>query len=305
MREQFQEHQFSPESRRLIGIAQEICDRYAAQGYDLSLRQLYYQGVAANHWPSTERSYKNLGNLLNDARLAGLIDWAIIKDRTRAQVENAHWASPAEILRSAADCFQLDKWVDQPKWVIVLVEKQALEGVLIPVCRELDVPFLANRGYASASAFYELGERIARCRRSRNQACHVLYLGDHDPSGLDMGRDVQARLELFSRGPVYFERLALNLAQVEEFGPPPNPAKLTDSRAVGYVIAFGDESWELDALAPEVLARLVRGAILARRDDDHWRAALARERGMVRALDRMADQFEESREELRKEDEGE
>lgn len=138
-----------------------------SKAYDLSLRQLYYQLVSRQPlsftWSNTEQNYKRLGTIINDARNAGLIDWAHIKDRGRETVENSHWTTPGEILYSAARSFRIDTWIDQPNYVAVMVEKQALEGVLAPVCRDLDIAFTANKGYASGSLMYEFGSSRRRC----------------------------------------------------------------------------------------------------------------------------------------------
>jgi hypothetical protein len=136
-----------------------------------------------------------------------------------------------------------------------MVEKQALEGVLIPVCREWDVPFTANKGYSSSSAMHEAGKRIYNRFREEKKVT-IIYLGDHDPSGIDMTRDVEERLRLFAEcSPddeftVNVQRVALNMDQVRAMHPPENPAKLTDSRANEYIRKFGHSSWELDASNP-------------------------------------------------------
>ena len=88
----------------------------------------------------------------------------------------------------------------------------------------------------------------------------LIYLGDHDPSGLDMSRDITERLELFGAD-VTLRRIALNFDQVERYSPPPNPAKVTDSRAEGYIRRFGHSSWELDALPPQVIDKLITDEI--------------------------------------------
>jgi hypothetical protein len=131
-----------------------------------------------------------------------------------------------------------------------------------------------------------------RMIRRRGQPTTVLHLGDHDPSGVDMSRDIEDRLSLFG-APVRFKRIALNMAQVEEHQPPPNPAKLTDSRSGPYVAEFGDESWELDALSPTVLAGLIEGEIRERLDGPAWLAAEATEQEGRDGLAKVADRYEE------------
>lgn len=279
MKEQFIEKRFGSEALGMIAKITSILAEYVQAGYDLSLRQLYYQLVSRNIIENTERSYKNVGNLVSDARMTGLIDWDVIKDRGREMVSNPHWESPADILQTVASQYRVDRWDNQPCYVEVMVEKQALEGVLIPVCREWDVPFTANKGYSSSSAMYEASKRFLK-RAEQDKTLYVLYLGDHDPSGIDMTRDVDERLDLFLKvslgrnsnedGGCNVKRLALNMPQVEELQPPENPAKITDSRAASYISRFGRSSWELDAIEPRRLAELVRGAIEPLIDKTEW-----------------------------------
>jgi hypothetical protein len=89
----------------------------------------------------------------------------------------------------------------------------------------------------------------------------VIHLGDHDPSGIDMSRDIEDRLYTFAGPGVRFIRIALNMDQIEQYQPPPNPAKMSDARANKYVEEYGDESWELDALPPEVLDELINDEV--------------------------------------------
>lgn len=118
------------DARDIIRQANEICADYAAQGYDLTLRQLYYQFVSKALLPNRQQSYKRLGDIINQARLAGLMDWNYITDRTRNLQSLGHWRTPGEIIRSAANSFALDKWSDQPIRVEVWVEKEALAGIV-------------------------------------------------------------------------------------------------------------------------------------------------------------------------------
>jgi hypothetical protein len=337
MKEKFIEKKFLDKSAQLIATAIKICDDYRRQGYTLTLRQLYYQLVSKNIVPNTEQSYDRVGSLINDARLAGLVDWSMIEDRGRDTSFNNHWQNPAQFMDSVAPQYAIDTWRGQQNYVEIMVEKQALEGVLEPVCRRLDIGFSANKGYSSSSTMYETGKRLRRIflgqgdykdyklydafnysalgygtggnhelfdyenteieyeetekaeeLYSKSQdsdkyedmmaydkfCCdaaiklmkphpnggrnvHIIYFGDHDPSGIDMTRDVDDRLRLFSGCNINVIRLALNMDQVRQYNPPTNPAKLTDGRAKGYIAKYGPSSWELDALTPEVLDNLV------------------------------------------------
>lgn len=286
MKEKFVDKTFSPESEATIVQLNRIISDYAAKGYRLSLRQLYYQMVARDLVENTLQSYKRMGDLVSNARLAGRIDWEMIEDRNRETITPPMWSSPDQIVEAAAAQFAIDRWQDQAWHIEVMVEKAALEGVLIPVCRRLGIRFTANRGYSSSSTMYETGKRLERMSGIHGKRICILYLGDHDPSGIDMTRDVLDRLNLFSGGYqlVEVQRLALNYDQVEALHPPENPAKTTDSRAAKYIAEFGESSWELDAVSPEQLAQLVTEAVVSLRDEDAWQHALAAEDAMRKEL---------------------
>ncbi len=296
MKEQYITKRFESASVAMIETINQILADYQSQGYDLSLRQLYYQLVSKNLVPNTERSYKNVGSLVSDARLAGLIDWNVIKDRGREMTRNPHWDSPRDIIDACAKQFRVDRWENQAEYVEVMVEKQALEGVLEPVCREWDVPFTANKGYSSSSALYEAGKRILE-HLANDKKVTIIYLGDHDPSGIDMSRDVMDRVEMFAEASKFsaelvVNRIALNMEQVRKFNPPENPAKITDSRAKGYISKFGKSSWELDAIEPRRLAALVTKAIKDCLDMDAWEKSGDRQEEGREWISKMADSYE-------------
>ena len=285
MREKFIDKKFKDSTLDVIAHANKIILEYAAQGFVLTLRQLYYQFVARDLLRNTQRNYKRLMSIVSNGRLAGMIDWNAIEDRTRELGSVSHWSNPEQIIQSAAEGFRIDKWETQPYRVECWIEKEALVGVVERICTELDIAWFACRGYVSQSEQYDAGKRFARYNRAAKygQEVIVLHLGDHDPSGIDMTRDNDERLQMFSRdrftqdAAVTIRRLALNEDQVEQYDPPPDPAKFTDSRYEGYVERFGTESWELDALEPQVLQDLVRDATLEYRDEDLWDAAVERE----------------------------
>ena len=166
------------------------------------------------------------------------------------------------------------------------MEKDALIGIVEQISDKLDVACFSCRGCTSQSELWGAAMRLKRrCDAGRHAV--LLHLGDHDPSGKDMSRDIVARLELFGADDVEFRRLALNLDQIEEFGPPPNPTKLSDSRAQGYIERFGYECRELDALDPSVISRLIDENVRMYRDEGLYRDVLAREneeKGTLRDL---------------------
>lgn len=273
----------------MIAQANAIIEEYMADGYSLTLRQLYYQFVSRGLIENTTRSYHRLGSIINDGRMAGLIDWEAIIDRTRELEKLPTWDSPSAIIEACANQFRIDIWAGQPARVEVWIEKEALAGVFQRVCEQWRVPFLCCRGYTSQSEMWGGAQRLLNYD---GQTLHILHFGDHDPSGIDMTRDIEDRLSTFGAD-VEIHRIALNMPQIEEYDPPPNPAKMTDSRFGQYQQRFGDESWELDALEPRVLSGLVETEIRELLDAKRWEVSMEIETSMRRQLADCADRWPE------------
>ena len=288
---QYKEINFRPKSLELIGLVNQVINEYKAQGYELTLRQAYYQLVARGYIPNNERSYKNIGNLINDGRLAGLIDWTAITDRTRNLRGNSHWSNPSDVIASAKYSYLLNKWKGQPNYVEVWVEKDALVDIVGQACRPLDTPYFSCRGYTSQSEMWSAAQRFIRQGDRENRI--IIHLGDHDPSGIDMTRDIQERLTMFGAN-VHVKRVALTMEQIETYNPPPNPAKMTDSRCWKYIENFGYESWELDALEPKMLTNLITEQVTMYRDDEIYQAVCDREDREKEELQMLVDSYDEA-----------
>lgn len=286
MRHRYKTKNLSGGSLIIIVQANGIIVKYAEMGLGLTLRQLYYQFVSHDLFPGDRRfswtgskwvrdtqgtknappNYKWLGGIIRDGRLAGLIDWAAIEDRTRVPTIWRHTENAQDAVGTLLNAVQKDRWVDQDVAVEVWVEKDALTGVVRKPCMALDVPYFACKGYNSSSAAYSAGQRIL----GRDKPTVILHLGDHDPSGMDMTHDNQKRFDMFTGGKATVKRIALNMDQIEHYSPPPNPAKIGDSRAKKYIQEFGSSSWELDALNPNDMQQLITDEISALIDYDKW-----------------------------------
>lgn len=192
---------------------------------------------------------------------------------------------------ACAKQFHVDKWATQEFRPEVWIEKDALVGVIEGVCEELDVSYFSCRGYTSQSEMWVASQRLLKYKKNDGQMPVILHFGDHDPSGMDMTRDIVDRLELFTRGSVEVNRLALNTDQVDTYKPPPNPAKVTDSRAAAYIQKFGTESWELDALEPNVIVALIRNNVTGFMDKKKWEDAVAEEEAERVSLGKVADRW--------------
>ena len=267
MRRKFRSVNFRPDSLAKIIQMVKIVDEYQQQGLRLTARQLYYQFVSRDLIPNTPAEYKKLTALLTDARYAGLVDWHAIEDRGRVPDVPSEWTNIASLVESALYAYRLPRWSTQSVYAELWVEKQALAGVLFPLAKEFHVPLMVNKGYSSASAMFESAARINRVTNDCDKPATIFYLGDHDPSGEDMVRDIETRLVEFGCSDLTVTKIALTMNQVEEYDPPPNPAKISNPRAKAYIEKFGDSSWEVDALPPDVLAQLIRSAFESFIDD--------------------------------------
>lgn len=288
---------FGAASVEIIRRANEIVANYQRQGFSLTLRQLYYQFVARDLIANRQSEYKRLGSIINDGRLAGLIDWNAIEDRTRnLRGDDYDSGDPDTWLAGIYQGFSKARWDNQPYAIEVWVEKDALIDVVERAARPLAVSYFACRGYTSQSELWGAAMRMVRYHEAGKRTV-ILHLGDHDPSGIDMTRDIEDRMDLFCRRhgaePPEIKRLALNMNQVRAYNPPPNPAKLTDSRAADYVVKYGDDSWELDALEPQVLADLITANIEPLIDRDLWEEVIDVEQAGRDRLKMVADRWDD------------
>ena len=200
------------------------------------------------------------------------------------------------MLNNAASQFDLDKWEGQTEYVEVWVEKDVLVGIVGQAAEVYDVPYFSCRGYVSQSEMWGAAQRILRKLKEHEHAT-IIHLGDHDPSGKDMTRDIEERLNMFLNahdcyGNLTIQRVALEMEQIRKYNPPPNPAKLTDSRCKKYIMEYGRSSWELDALEPSVLSNIITSSVREHLDIDLYNDFKREENRIKRELERYAADFE-------------
>ncbi len=287
MKQQFISWRPTVETLDLINDITIVLDEYASMGLIVTVRQLYYQLVKSNLIPNTPKSYKRIVSITGKGRMAGILDWSAFEDRTRNPVRKATWDGPGEILEAARDQYHEDLWTGQKYYVEVHYEKDAISNLIEPVCKKWDVHCLANKGYSSKSAMYNSFGRFGEAYAIHEKELVIIYVGDHDPSGMDMDRDIQDRLDLFLHtdithpcfGGLRVKRIALNMGQIEEYNLPENPVKQKDPRSEKYQADFGiDSSWELDAIAPTDLMRITEDAIKEYLDMDMFKEMQVKER---------------------------
>ncbi len=245
----------------------------AQYSFALTVRQIFYRLFSAGFFENTTNSYKRLDKMLTKARERGDIDAESIVDRSREIIGGDYgYHSIDDFVKSnieeLKDLEQYTRrlWDDQPRYVEIWVEKDALATLVSNIADGFRVVTYPSRGYSS---YTMVNDAIKRFYRYQERPITVLHFADHDPSGVNMTEEIQSR---FYRYGCYanVRRIALTYEQVKEFGLAPMPTKLQDSRWRKYSIKYGSECWELDALPPDELQRLVRESIKEYIDVAAW-----------------------------------
>lgn len=238
----------------------------------VTLRQVFYRLVATRGYAKDEKAYARLCETLNRARRAGVLEWDAIRDDGFTKRAPTAWDDPAEwaaAVVDSADRYRCDRQDGQGRRLVVWCEAGGMVPQLVRVASEYSVPVYSSGGFDSVTAKHDVAEEFSRLGRAT-----VLHIGDLDPSGVHMfgslDEDVRAFLEELG-GDVSFVRLAVTRDQVDEMALPTAPPKPTDRRR------FSGDTVQAEAIPPDVLARIVRDAILDRIDGHALEAVLARE----------------------------
>jgi hypothetical protein len=219
-----------------------------------TVRQLFYQATVRGLLPKIEQSYKLVCRLLTIMRRSGHVPYSWIADNSRWQRKPRTFNSLEAMLDITAATYRRALWSNQESYCEIWLEKESLSGVVVSKTAEYDVPLMVCRGYPSVSFLYAAAMQIAAI----GKPTFISYLGDHDPSGIDIDRFVEGQLrELAPRADITFDRVAVLPYQIEMYDLPTRPTKKSDSRAKG----FQGRSVELDAISPDRLRTLCETCI--------------------------------------------
>lgn len=268
-----------PHTQAIFETASEVLNEYQRDGLKPTLRQLYYQLVAKNIIKNTPQAYQSLMKMTIRAREGN--EWSLdaLDDRSRIYNELLSYESHKDALKQLESSFKLNPR-DFLKWkTIVLYEKEALTNLVELVCDEYRVDFMATRGFLSLSKVAEIKKKLYFTDEDNYPV--ILYMGDHDPSGMEIFEDLRRRFGGYGE----LKRIALNMDQIQKYNLPPNPAKMSDNCSQKYVERFGKSSWELDALGRGETQSLLRKEIESHIDRE--------------GLDKMLEQEKEQADELK------
>ena len=264
-----------PSYEQIVEEALEIFKQYDSA---LTLRQLYYRLVSKRLIPNTINSYKRLSRIMVKAREQRDVPVNCLEDRSRRILGRGDtgYASAEEFLRrriaglrESYKEFTMPMWDDQPNYVLVSLEKDALSRLMSDIANQYSVRTFPTRGYPSFTYVNRMATYIRK--RLKGKPTVVLYFGDFDPSGIDIERDLAERLKKYDAGDFKVIRIALTKDQIQEYDLPPMPVKRSDARSESFLESYGDLSVELDALDPNTLKLMVAQSIASNIDLDLWR----------------------------------
>lgn len=233
----------------------------------ITLRGLFYRVVSAGLLPSTDKEhYQRLGRILTTLRESGIVPFDWLVDNVRSTLKPSSWSGIADFADTVRDAYRKNLWASLPNYVHIIAEKDAIAGVLSPVCHEFDVRLSPIRGYVSLSFAHEIASTWSQIEKPIT--CY--YLGDYDPSGFDLERDVLEKLKRYCGREFSWERLGVNEPDFDDFNLIELATKTTDRRAAGFIREHGDRCAELDALPATELRRRVREAIESQIPPGEW-----------------------------------
>lgn len=226
-------------------------------GTPVTVRQMFYQCEIRGAIEKTEAGYNKVQRQLSLMRKAGILPYDFITDNTRYMRKPRTYQSLESFADYHAKYYRRDLWNNQPDYVEIWIEKEAIMGIAYEVTDIYDVPLYPCKGYSSLSLTASAAETIKEVTNAGKRA-FIYYLGDYDPSGEDIPRALQKHL--VDRGAEFtFTHLAVNEKQISEWSLPTRPTKKTDSRSKNF--SGGDISVELDAIRPDKLKDIIRIAI--------------------------------------------
>lgn len=233
----------------------------------LSLRGLFYRVVSAGFLDSTDRAnYLQLGRIMTTLREAGVVPFSWLVDGVRQTLKPNSWSGLADFAATVRDAYRKDFWAAAPDYVHVIVEKDAMAGVLEPVTHEYDVALSVIRGYTSLSFAHRIAEIFDRIEKP----IHCYYLGDLDPSGLDLEQDLCSKLKRYCRRSFAWQRLGVTVEDLAAFNLYPLTPKQKDRRTAAFLAAGYRQCAELDAIPATALRERLEGAILAHVPAAEW-----------------------------------
>ncbi len=231
-------------------------------------------------YDNTARSYRSLVELLTRARLAGHVPMEAIADDTRPVVTWHTFQEPGAFVREELNGlfkrYFRDLQQSQPHHIEIVGEKNTVAPILKRVAMRYCIPLTTGRGYCSLPPRAAIAERY---EKSGKDQLILLLVTDFDPDGEEIAESMARSMRddfLLSVHPV---KVALTAEQVEERQLPPiMKAKASSAHHQKFTEEYGDDVFELEALEPKDLQRILTSAIDSVLDVDAFNKELKAEK---------------------------
>jgi hypothetical protein len=224
----------------------------------ITLRQVFYILEGRGVVKKTEKAFDRVERTVDEMLYTGVLDWDAIIDPGRVTEKHIEFADVRDALTRLANDYRTDWWDEQSQGVEIWSEKDTIAELLRPIADKWHVRTLVNRGYVSDTAMKDAVDRM----NDLEKPTFILYVGDHNPSGMHMMDTILEKLETFGAQAFDLVHIALTQKQIEQYSLRPSRVKMSaDPRAKKYVAKHDRGCWEVDALDPGVLVRSVSEAI--------------------------------------------
>lgn len=281
-------------------VRSSLKDFFKPRGIKPTLRTMFYRLYSLGIIPNTKYSYHRLGKFLVDARKDGIIPWDAFSDGAKREVvggikrwdsindyqyvyRQPHINTVPDPIQEAEDMLEyiekltkepsyyLGRWYNQPEYVEVWIEKDAMSSTILSFLKDMDVYIAVNKGYSSWTFLHDNAMRLLEQQEAGKQV-HVLYCGDFDPSGLDMEEGHLAEGMQFFGLDIDFHRISVNLEQIKQYNLPEMPNEketvekaMRDPRLKKFVAEYGRlllvEVDAMLAIVPDEFKNIIRNSV--------------------------------------------
>jgi hypothetical protein len=274
----------------------QMLDDIAERTQPTSVRHIFYQMTNPRlpcAVPKTEKEgYNVVQSNLAIMRKAGQLPYGWIVDATRRGYHVATYRNRADFIRRMAGLYRADMWAQSDAYVEVWCESRSIAGVIEDTCEELAVSLYPAGGFSSLTLEYDAAQQIAAEVRGTDKTIEVIYVGDYDPAGVLIDKDIEAKLRghLKDAGignPLTFHRLAITAEQIAQYDLPTKPRKDTDIRAKHI-----ERTVEAEALDPSILRPMLRQLVESFLPERALEVARVAEENERQGLEYLADAIE-------------
>ena len=264
-------------------VLHDAMTEFCSSHHPLSVRALYYLMAQSQLVPKTDKGYRFVKEESGKLRESGRIPFAWLTDESRRVIQVYTCDDLPDALSDTASQYRRNIWTDQPRYVELWCEAKASISALTPLTEEWHVRLVPVGGFGSKAFLYDCAQHLARITKPID----IIYVGDFDPSGLGIERDIKTRLQRYAPGIDFkLTRAALTEEQVREWELPTRPPKVTDTRIASFT---ADSVAELEAIPPTQLRQLCGDAISELIDEDILQATKDAERGDLRRLEELSE----------------